>query len=369
MPRTQFEFDQANDGEFASQAELDAVFLRLRKVEDNNAAPQEFDPITMNNWELWKRLQASYGSIVAAQYSSRTQISFTSGTWIDLTNATVNITTTSTGKIYVTASLVNTSDATGSGSECEFRIAVDSEISDPQISEPYDDLERSISMNYVTASDYASGTHTVKIQCRRVNGTATLRAEDISISVFALSGLKGDKGDTGSGSNVMVQDEGVDVSGTPHSILNFIGSLVAVTNAGSGKANITINPIFGADAQNAIDAAEATTTNTAFQQKLRITTPTLAAATYRIGWSYEWRHTGGSNDFRAQVQVDDTTTLMSHRQEPQDTAATQSQPASGFAYVTFATSAAHNIDLDYCTSNAGGTAAIKNARLEIWRVS
>ena len=49
MPRTQFEFDQANDGEFASQYELDGV-------KDDNQNPVQFVQLTMNNWELWKRI-------------------------------------------------------------------------------------------------------------------------------------------------------------------------------------------------------------------------------------------------------------------------------------------------------------------------
>jgi hypothetical protein len=49
MPRTRLEFDQANDTEFASQFELDGV-------KDNNANPAEFVQATMNNWELWKKI-------------------------------------------------------------------------------------------------------------------------------------------------------------------------------------------------------------------------------------------------------------------------------------------------------------------------
>ena len=50
MGLTQFDFDQADDSEYASQVELD-------QVKDNNAGPAEFVALTMNNWELWKRIQ------------------------------------------------------------------------------------------------------------------------------------------------------------------------------------------------------------------------------------------------------------------------------------------------------------------------
>ena len=49
MPRSELEFPQVDDSEFASQAELDGV-------KDNNEAPAQFDAATMNNWELWKRI-------------------------------------------------------------------------------------------------------------------------------------------------------------------------------------------------------------------------------------------------------------------------------------------------------------------------
>lgn len=46
MPRSKFEFDQANDSEFASQYELDGV-------KDNRRDPAQFVQNTMNNYDLW----------------------------------------------------------------------------------------------------------------------------------------------------------------------------------------------------------------------------------------------------------------------------------------------------------------------------
>jgi len=39
---------------------------------------------------------------------------------------------------------------------------------------------------------------------------------------------------------VNVQDEGVAITGTPHSTLNFVGTRITATNAGSGVANVTV---------------------------------------------------------------------------------------------------------------------------------
>jgi hypothetical protein len=47
------------------------------------------------------------------------------------------------------------------------------------------------------------------------------------------------KGNNGSGSNINIYDEGTSVPNTPHSSLNFKGTNVTVTDAGSGTADVT----------------------------------------------------------------------------------------------------------------------------------
>lgn len=61
-----------------------------------------------------------------------------------------------------------------------------------------------------------------------------------------LRGPKGDTGATGAGSNIIVQDESITVTGGPHSTLNFTGAGVTATNGGSGVATITIPGASGA---------------------------------------------------------------------------------------------------------------------------
>lgn len=179
---------------------------------------------------------------------------------------------------------------------------------------------------------------------------------------------QGASGSVGSGSNIIVRDESVLVTATPHTELNFIGPGVTVTNGGSGRADITIAPVFGMGFQQATDDAESTTTSTAFVQKLRLTTASLVSGVYRIGYNYHWRHTGASTNFRAQIQLNDSITIMSSDVEPQDVAATQSHPVSGF-YYTGTISGVQFIDMDYASSNAASTSGIRFCRLEIWRVS
>ncbi len=126
--------------------------------------------------------------------------------------------------------------------------------------------------------------------------------------------------------------------------------------------------IFGTQYSYSESVAETSTNSTVFQQKLRLTTPSLPAGTYKISWFYNWRYDSASNDFMGRVQVDDTTTLLEHEQEPKDTGTDQVYVETGFRNVTL-TSGVHNIDLDFSTSKSFGTSYIKNVRLEIYRIN
>lgn len=111
------------------------------------------------------------------------------------------------------------------------------------------------------------------------------------------------------------------------------------------------------------------TGDTNFVQKIRLTTASIPAGTYRISVNYTWRYTGSpDNNFKGQVQIDDTTTIFSHEQEPKDNGADQKFGQSGFKVVAL-TAGVHNIDLDYGVSNSSRTSYISDAKLEIFRVS
>jgi hypothetical protein len=124
--------------------------------------------------------------------------------------------------------------------------------------------------------------------------------------------------------------------------------------------------VFGAEFDYEESLAESTTTG-AWTQKLRLTTASLPVGTYRIGWSCELR--GSSNiyqDVRVRVQVNDATTLAQGNIEPKDV--NSYYPVGGMSYHTVATPTTLNIDMDYGREGSQ-TARIRNARLEIWRVS
>jgi len=219
-------------------------------------------------------------------------------------------------------------------------------------------------LNAVCVTQFNAGDY-FTLQLLRTGGTTGTGYANIVVYAIKLGGSKGEKGEPGSGTTLTLKDNGTLVTGTPHATLNFDGGM-DVVNDGAGQATVFI--IFGRWIAQAASDALSTTTSTTYQQKLRLSTGPIEAGTYRVGWMYDWQITSTNSNFDGRVQLNDTTLLMAHLEEAQDSATGQRHQVSGFAYVTL-TAATHNIDIDYRTSNAAATARIQNARLEIWRVN
>jgi len=152
---------------------------------------------------------------------------------------------------------------------------------------------------------------------------------------------------------------------TPTTYSGEAGKYLRVLTTESGIEFIDssdVDGIAGYDDANSED--ESSTTNTNFQQKLRLSS-TTDAGTYIVMWYYEWRYKDGNFEFKAQLQIDDTTTLMEHKEQP--TKVSSWAPATGFKRVSL-TGAPHDIDLDYSSSKNGKEALIRRARLELWRI-
>jgi hypothetical protein len=124
---------------------------------------------------------------------------------------------------------------------------------------------------------------------------------------------------------------------------------------------------FAPSYQYAESLAESTTTSTTYQNKLTLTTPTLAAGDYRIAWGFDFSIDTNDRSIQYRVQVDNTTTLS--EAQTYSSFAVDGANGSGFAKVTL-TNATHFIDIDYRRSSASSsTVRIKNARIDIWRLS
>ena len=122
--------------------------------------------------------------------------------------------------------------------------------------------------------------------------------------------------------------------------------------------------VYGTEFQEASAEAETSTTSETFQQKLRMTTPSLPAGDYRIGFYAEMRSVNSGDRYKFQVQIDDTTTISTLVIEPRHE--NDRFPLTGFRHETLA-SGVHNIDIDFAADEPSITAFILSARLEIYR--
>ena len=115
--------------------------------------------------------------------------------------------------------------------------------------------------------------------------------------------------------------------------------------------------------EHAADDTVSTTISTTYIEKLKLTTSSLPAGDYRIGFSLEL---GNDNkrrsDFR--VQVDDATTIA-EAGSPQTRNNNDYMAYSGFAVVTL-TAGTHTVDVDF--KRDANTALIRRVRVEVYPV-
>jgi hypothetical protein len=96
-----------------------------------------------------------------------------------------------------------------------------------------------------------------------------------------------------------------------------------------------------------------------------MTTASLAAGDYRIGYSAEIANSNKNGPTYVMVEIDNTTTIA-EAVSPKTAAANQYVMVSGFAVRTLA-AGVHDIDVEY-RDGAGNTAKIQRVRLEIYPV-
>jgi len=152
-----------------------------------------------------------------------------------------------------------------------------------------------------------------------------------------------------------------------------------VYNSASGKwvnQPVVGGNVFGQNYTSASSLPVTTTTSTNWVQKCVLSTTTLPAGTYRIGWSYNWNHNAVVNDFRARLVLDGATAspIMEHWEAPNDdtgdfsgTGTDQKLHKSGFVTSTLA-AGVHTVSLDFTTDVSGKESAMWNTYLEFWRV-
>jgi len=234
--------------------------------------------------------------------------------------------------------------------------------SEQHFGEDTDTINAYFSMSVPILVNLSSGDD-LKIQVWAQTGSEFLVANAL-FQVIKLEGLRGEKGDTGAGSNIIVQKDDATI-GTVTDTLNFEGTGVSsAVDEGANKTTVTIVPIFGSEFQEISSEAESSTTSSTYQQKLRMTTTNLPAGKYRIGWYFETRQSNDADAVEVQVDLNEGTIIANVEHEPDD--ARDIWADNGFTHQNI--SGVNTIDIDW-RQQRGSTAYIRRARLELWRVS
>jgi len=245
--------------------------------------------------------------------------------------------------------------------------------------------------HYTSGTDNTSGRSmllslsdgdVLRLRGQVTTGTPPLDTLAGGVSLLFMSpGATGPAGPTGAGSSVIVQDDGVTVTGGPHSTLNFLGSVA--TDAGGGVAEIA--SLFGSEYQSTTDRTFRQTTSTSFFEVHKLTTSGLPAGTYRVEWAYVWSYDDTQNNFECRVQVDNSTELYgqtsggagaydAHQQEAKDKGGSgdggtdQRHVASFFADVVLS-AGVHEVDVDIATSSSGKRANVHLTTVAVYRIS
>ena len=178
-------------------------------------------------------------------------------------------------------------------------------------------------------------------------------------------GPQGPQGDPGP---VSLSEAGTLVTNTPHSTLDFDGGDFNVADNGDGTATVSVvsaATVFGSEFDKAEDSSESQTSSASYVHKLRLTTSSLPNGTYRIGVRYRWRKDQTNQDYKGRAQLNDSTTLFEHVQEPKDAGSDQRNWFYWSGYEIL--SGVNNIDIDFAGSGAQPN-YVADALIELWRV-
>ena len=122
---------------------------------------------------------------------------------------------------------------------------------------------------------------------------------------------------------------------------------------------------FGNPQESAASDGLSITTATAYQPKLTHVTAVLPAGLYRIAWSAEGTNSDGGKLCKIRVRAGAT---VLGEVQLHGKAGDEWQPEAGLGHVTLAVPGAITLDI-YWAQALGGTAKIRKARIEVWRLA
>jgi hypothetical protein len=127
--------------------------------------------------------------------------------------------------------------------------------------------------------------------------------------------------------------------------------------------------VFGTYFSEASSDSDSSTTSTTFTTKTSITTGTVPAGKYRIGWTYNIYGASTSASPQVRVLLDGTDTIHAWLVEPKDASTNEQDAIGGFYYHTLASAGTVTVALQYASESPSASMTIRRARLEFWRVS
>jgi hypothetical protein len=146
----------------------------------------------------------------------------------------------------------------------------------------------------------------IKMQGQRFSGSSDLvtLAGASSLVISNNKGAKGDKGDTGSGSNILVAKDGTTV-GTVSDKINFVGEGYTVTDAGNNETNVNISTTHDRVMVNSDSNAVLTSTSYVEVPDMTYTTKNIGGSgTYLINVSISRSHSASGVLTEFAIEVD-----------------------------------------------------------------
>lgn len=255
----------------------------------------------------------------------------------------------------------------GVDDEVKCRIRVDDTTvvpgSEKQVGDP-NDVNDIIGGDSVGVIYSLSSGQKITLQISASTTSENIQAEATFI-IIKLQGIKGDKGDPGSGSSIEVQENDSTVNSTTDT-LNFEGDGVSVADEGNGKVTATISGgVFGQNYAYSNVEGTSSTTSTTYQLKATLTTASIPSGTYRMSCHIETHNTSTSGRTGVMCNLNDTITMCESSNEAEDSH--DWVPFVCFDHMSL--SGINTVKLYYNCANSIGTSSVRRARIEFWRVA
>jgi hypothetical protein len=148
--------------------------------------------------------------------------------------------------------------------------------------------------------------------------------------------------------------------------INTVNGQIYVCIDSTENNAIWSNVSLGSFYQYAVASGVDTNNTIVYKETLSLTTSSIPAGKYRVGWYYQYRYNNGSTDFVCQVVVDSLSTVHEHVEEPKDQSDNQRSPTSGFVEINLL-AGVHSIIMQFAGTDPVESQVFER-RLEIWKV-